>query len=300
MAANTQNPALINVDVHARRERNRRRGRDLTSTIIKHGLLVGIGLIFVLPLYWMVMSSVKPNLEMFTIPPTWWPSKFLFDRYPQALTYIPFLQYTANTMYIAMYNVVASVLSCLVVAYGFSCLEWKGRDAVFTLVLATLMLPYQVTLIPQYVIFSKLHWIGTFLPLTFPAWFATPFLIFLLRQFMMTIPKELLDAARIDGAHDIDILLRLIAPLCVPALATCAIFTFMWNWNDFFWPLIFLTDQNKFTLSLGLYNFIGSVARTEWGLLLAASTMMTVPPVVLFFFAQKTFIQGITLTGLKG
>jgi multiple sugar transport system permease protein len=300
MAVNTQTPSMNMVDVHAQRMRNRRKMRDLTATVVKHGLLVGVGLIFVLPLYWMVMSSIKPNLEMFTIPPTWWPTKFLFDRYPEAFTYIPFLQYTGNTMYIAIYNVVASVISCLVVAYGFSCLEWKGRDAVFTLVLATMMLPYQVTLIPQYVIFSKLHWVGTFLPLTFPAWFATPFLIFLLRQFMMTIPKELLDAARIDGANNFDILLQLIAPLCVPGLATCAIFTFMWNWNDFFWPLIFLTDQNKFTLSLGLYNFIGSVARTEWGLLLAASSMMTVPPVVLFFFAQKTFIQGITLTGLKG
>jgi multiple sugar transport system permease protein len=300
MAADIQNAVLDGVEIRARQMRKRRIVRNIAESVTKHGMLVLFGLVFVLPLYWMVASSLKPNLEMFAIPPRWIPSQLLWERYAQAFTYIPFLQYTFNTLYIALYNVVASTISCLIVAYGFSCLEWKGRDAVFYLVLATMMLPYQVTLIPQYVIFSKLHWVGTFLPLTFPAWFATPFLIFLLRQFMMTIPKELLDAARIDGANNIDILVRLIAPLTVPGLAACAIFTFMWNWNDFFWPLIFLTDQNKFTLSLGLYNFIGSVARTEWGLLLAASTMMTIPPVVLFFFAQKTFIQGITLTGLKG
>jgi multiple sugar transport system permease protein len=300
MAADIQNASLNGVEIRARQMHIRRIVRNISESVTKHGMLVVFGLVFTLPLYWMVTSSLKPNLEMFAIPPQWIPSQLLWERYAQAFTYIPFLQYTLNTLYIAIYNVVASVISCLIVAYGFSCLEWKGRDAVFYLVLATMMLPFQVTLIPQYIIFSKLHWVGTFLPLTFPAWFATPFLIFLLRQFMMTIPKELLDAAKIDGANNFDILVRLIAPLTVPGLATCAIFTFMWNWNDFFWPLIFLTDQNKFTLSLGLYNFIGSVARTEWGLLLAASTMMTIPPVVLFFFAQKTFIQGITVTGMKG
>jgi len=139
----------------------------------------------------MVSSAVKPNTEMFTLPPTWVPTQILWQRFSDAFTFIPFALYTGNSLYIAIYNVVASVISCLIVAYGFSCLEWKGRDAIFFLVLATLMLPFQVTLIPQYVIFSKLHWVGTFLPLTLPAWFGSPFLIFLLRQFMMTIPKDL-------------------------------------------------------------------------------------------------------------
>jgi multiple sugar transport system permease protein len=188
-----------------------------------------------------------------------------------------------------------------VVAYGFARLEWKGRDAVFAVVIATMMLPYQVTLIPQYLIFSRLHWVGTFLPLTFPAWFATPFFIFLMRQFFMTIPVELTDAARIDGASHLGILVRIFVPLSRPALATMAVFTFMWNWNDFLWPLIYLTHQGQFTLGLGLYNFVGfGGTHTQWGLLLAASTMMTIPPVILFFFAQRSFIEGISLTGIKG
>jgi len=300
MAANTPTIQLSVMDQDALKMRRRHQTLNLLSSIGKHAMLVIFGLLFVLPLYWMVSSAVKPNTEMFTLPPTWVPSQLLWQRFSDAFTFIPFALYTGNSLYIAIYNVIASVISCLIVAYGFSCLEWKGRDAIFFLVLATLMLPFQVTLIPQYVIFSKLHWVGTFLPLTLPAWFGSPFLIFLLRQFMMTIPKDLLDAANIDGANDLQILWLIITPLTRPALATVAIFTFMGNWNDFFWPLIFLTDAHKFTLPLGLYNFIGSVARTEWGLLLAASTMMTIPPVILFFFAQKTFIQGITLTGIKG
>jgi multiple sugar transport system permease protein len=300
MAANTENSPLSLMDQNALYMRRRHKTMNLLGSIGKHVMLVLFGLLFVLPLYWMVSSALKPNTEMFTLPPTWVPTQLLWQRFSDAFTFIPFALYTGNSLYIAIYNVVASVVSCLIVAYGFSCLEWKGRDAIFFLVLATLMLPFQVTLIPQYVIFSKLHWVGTFLPLTLPAWFGSPFLIFLLRQFMMTIPKDLLDAANIDGANDLQILWWIITPLTRPALATVAIFTFMGNWNDFFWPLIFLTDAHKFTLPLGLYNFIGSVARTEWGLLLAASTMMTIPPVILFFFAQKTFIQGITLTGIKG
>ena len=300
MAANTPNIPLSAMDRDALQMRRRRKTLDLLSSAGKHTMLVLFGLLFVLPLYWMVTSALKPNTEMFTLPPTWFPSQLLWTRFSDAFTFIPFAQYTGNSLYIAIYNVVASVISCLIVAYGFSCLEWKGRDSIFFLVLATMMLPFQVTLIPQYVIFSKLRWVGTFLPLTLPAWFGSPFLIFLLRQFMMTIPKDLLDAADIDGANHLQILWWIITPLTRPALATVAIFTFMANWNDFFWPLIFLTDAHTFTLPLGLYNFIGAVARTEWGLLLAAATMMTVPPVILFFFAQKTFIQGITLTGIKG
>jgi multiple sugar transport system permease protein len=272
----------------------RRRGRrtsHLAGRLGTHAVLVFFALVFSLPLLWMVTNAVKPNTEMFVVPPRWIPSKLLFERFPQAFSFIPFALYTWNTFYISAYNVIATVISCTVVAYGF---------AVFALVIATMMLPYQVTLIPQYIIFSRLKWVGTFLPLTFPAWFATPFFIFLMRQFFMTIPAELTDAARIDGANDLGILVRIFVPLSRPALATMAVFTFMWNWNDFFWPLIYLTNQKQFTLSLGLYNFVGFVARTDWGLLMAASTMMTIPPVILFFLAQRSFIEGISLTGIKG
>ena len=300
MAADSLPRVAPQTPSEALKRRRVRRTSHLAGRLGTHAVLVFFALVFSLPLLWMVTNAVKPNAEMFVVPPRWIPSKLLFERFPQAFSFIPFALYTWNTFYISTYNVIATVISCTVVAYGFARLEWKGRDAVFALVIATMMLPYQVTLIPQYIIFSRLKWVGTFLPLTFPAWFATPFFIFLMRQFFMTIPAELTDAARIDGANDLGILVRIFVPLSRPALATMAVFTFMWNWNDFFWPLIYLTNQKQFTLSLGLYNFVGFVARTDWGLLMAASTMMTIPPVILFFFAQRSFIEGISLTGIKG
>jgi ABC-type glycerol-3-phosphate transport system permease component len=287
------------------RPRSRRTGSlrvtHIVERIITHALLVFFAVVFTLPLYWLVSNAVKPDPEMFLMPPKWIPSQLLLDRFFKAYTYVPYGQYTLNTMYICVYNVIATLVSCTLVAYGFARLEWKGRDTIFYLVIATMMLPYQVTLIPQYIVFSKIHWIGTFMPLNVPAWFGNPFLIFLMRQFFMTIPQELTDAARIDGTSEVGILWRILIPLSKPALATMAVFTFMWNWNDFFWPLIYLSKEKMFTLGLGLYHFLGpSWNKTNWGLLFAASTMMTLPPVILFFFAQRTFIEGITLTGIKG
>ncbi|MDI7275972.1 MAG: carbohydrate ABC transporter permease [Anaerolineae bacterium] len=297
MAARALNPAAR---IEALRRRQLRRARSFATRALTHAALIFFAMVFALPLYWMVSNAVKPNAEMFLVPPRWVPSQFLWDRFARAFTYIPFALYTWNTFYVTVYNVVATLISCTLVAYGFARLEWKGRDAVFAVLLATMMLPYQVTLIPQYIIFSRLHWVGTFKPLTVPAWFGNPFLIFLLRQFFMTVPGELTDAAKIDGSSDLGILWRIFVPLSRPALATMSVFTCMWNWNDFFWPLIYLTNQKQFTLSLGLYNFVGFVARTEWGLLLAGSTMMTILPVILFFFAQRSFIEGISLTGIRG
>jgi multiple sugar transport system permease protein len=285
---------------HASRLRSRKHVNQFLNSLLTHLVLILFGLIFILPIYWMVTTALKPNTEMFVIPPKWFPSTLIWERFPQAFTFIPFAQYTLNTLYVSLYNVVATVISCTLVAYSFGVLKWKGRDFFFVVLIATMILPYQVTLIPQYIIFSKLKWVGTFLPLTFPAWFGNAFFVFLLRQFYLSIPEELLDAARMDGASDLGILLRIVVPLSQPALATMAIFTFMGNWNDFIGPLIYLTKQSTFTLSIGLYNFIGNVARTEWGLLLAASTMITIPPVILFFFAQRSFIEGITMTGIKG
>jgi multiple sugar transport system permease protein len=288
-------------DAMALRMRSRKRARAVLASITKHFALILVGLIFLLPVYWMVSSALKPNPELFVMPPKWIPSQLLWDRFPKAFAYIPFLLFTWNTSYITLYNVIATLVSCTLVAYGFGVLQWRGREFFFYILIATMILPYQVTLIPQYIIFSKLHWINTFLPLTFPAWFGTPFLIFLMRQFFMTIPIDLLDAAKIDGASHPRILWSIFLPLSMPALATMAIFTFMWNWNDFLGPLIYLSDPNKMTLTLGLYNYIGpGWNRTEWGMLLAASTMITIPPVVLFFFTQRYFIEGISVTGIKG
>lgn len=267
--------------------------------MILHATLIFFALVFILPLYWMVSSALKPNTELFLVPPKWVPGELLWHRFADVFDYLPFARYTWNTMYICVYNVVATLVSCTLAGYGFARLEWKGRNVVFGLVLATMMLPHQVTLIPQYLIFSRLEWVGTTLPLTVPAWFGTPFFIFLIRQFFLTIPSDLTDSARIDGAGHLRTLWDILLPLSKPVLATTAVFTFLWNWNDFFWPLIYLTDQDQYTLALGLYNFVGGVARTEWGLLLAAATMMTIPPVILFFFAQRSFIEGISMTGSK-
>jgi multiple sugar transport system permease protein len=278
------------------------RWTHIVERILTHTALVFFAVVFTLPLYWMVSNALKPDAEIFLLPPKWIPSQLLWERFVQAYTFVPFGRYTLNTVYITVYNVVATLISCTLVAYGFARLEWKGRDTIFTLVIATMMLPYQVTLIPQYIIFSKvLHWVGSFKPLNVPAWFGNPFLIFLMRQFFMTIPAELTDAAKIDGSSELGILWRIFIPLSRPALATMAVFTFMWNWNDFFWPLIYLTKEKMFTLGLGLFHFMGpDWNRTDWGLLFAAATITTIPPVILFFFAQRTFIEGITLTGIKG
>jgi multiple sugar transport system permease protein len=285
----------------ARRMKMRKRVGKVLGSFAKHFALITVGLIFILPMYWMISSALKPNAEMFLMPPKWFPSQLLWQRFPDAFSAIPFLRLTANTSYITLYNVVATLISCTLVAYGFSVLQWKGREFFFYVLISTMILPYQVTLIPQYIIFSKMHWINTFNPLNVPAWFGTPFLIFLLRQFFMTIPVDLVDAAKIDGASHPLILWKIFLPLSTPAMATMAIFTFMWNWNDFLGPLIYLSDPKKMTLTLGLYNYIGpSWSRTDWGELLAASTMITLPPVILFFFAQRTFIQGISVTGVKG
>ncbi len=284
----------------AARELSLRRALRRPGRLAQQAVLVLVSVLFLFPIYWMVATAVKPDAALFVNPPQWVPTQLVWKRFEEAFTYIPFLRYTWNTLYISLYNVVATVISCTLVAYGFSRLEWRGRDALFFVVIATMMLPYQVTLIPQYIIFSHLHWVGTFRPLTIPAWFGSAFFIFLMRQFFLSLPSDLFDSAKIDGAGHLRIIWHVLTPLSKPVLVTAAVFTFMWNWNDFFWPLIYLTSQDNYTLSLGLYNFIGAVARTDWGVLMAAASLMSIPPVVLFFFAQRYFVEGITLTGMKG
>jgi multiple sugar transport system permease protein len=204
-----------------------------------------------------------------------------------------------NTFYIAGFNVIALTASSSFVAYGFARIAWPGRNLVFSVLVSTLMIPYAVTLIPTFLIFRQFGWVGTYHPLTIPALFADAFSVFLLRQFYMTIPAALSEAARIDGASEFGIYGQIILPLSKPALATVALFTFMRNWNDLLGPLIYLSDKDSYTLALGMNGFF-SRAGTEWALLMAASTVMIMPIVILFFFAQRTFIQGISLTGIKG
>jgi multiple sugar transport system permease protein len=234
------------------------------------------------------------------MPPKWIPDPFQFANYADAVRYIPFFTYAANTLTICVLSTTGMVLSSSLVGYGFSRIDWKGRDTLFVMVLATMMVPFPVTMVPLYGIFRKLHWIGTFRPLWAPAWLGGAFNIFLLRQFFMTIPRDLSDSAKIDGCRELGIWWRLILPLSRPALAVVALFHFMYNWNDFMGPLIYLVDQKKFTLALGLQFYQSQHGGTEWNMLMAASTLVVMPIIVLFFLAQKTLIQGITMTGLKG
>jgi multiple sugar transport system permease protein len=213
---------------------------------------------------------------------------------------VTFWTYVQNSVLIALFSIFGTLLSCAPAAYGFGRLKWPGRDFIFYVVLATLCLPFQVTMIPLYLFFTTvLGWGNTFLPLIVPTFFGNAFDIFLLRQFFRTIPEELADAARVDGASEFRIFWNIMLPLSVPVLATISVFTFLWAWNDFQGPLIYLTDPRRFTMALGLqdYQMQHTIA---WNLLMAASAMFTIPIVVLFFFAQRTFIQGVKLTGLKG
>ena len=276
-----------------------RRRRERLQTLTAHLVLLGIGVLFGLPFYWLVITSLKPDAQVFQMPPVWFPHPIQWRNYPHALAYIPFLRYTLNTFTLCALNVLGTVLSCSLVAYSLAKIRWQGRDPVFYSLLATMILPGQVTMIPTFAIFKWLGWIGSYRPLVVPAFFGSAFNIFLLRQFFLTIPDELSDAARIDGCTEFGIYSRVILPLARPALVTVALFTFIGAWNDFLGPLLYLTDERSYTLSLGLQRFV-SQHGAEWGMLMAASTVMTMPIILVFFLAQRTFIQGVTLTGIKG
>lgn len=261
-------------------------------------LVVG-ALFFLTPFAWMVSTSLKTDAQVFSIPPEWVPVPVMWSNYQRLMSEIPFLLYLRNTVFVTVTSVALYVASSAVVAYGFSRLKWPGREALFYALLATMVLPPQVTLIPQFVMFQKLGWVGTFLPLIIPPLTGSAFAVFLLRQFYMAIPNELSDSARIDGASEWQIFSRVILPLARPALATASLFIFIWTWTDFLSPLIYLTDDRLYTLAIGLQQ-LSSTRAAAWPLLMAGSLLMSLPIVALFFFAQKTFIQGVATGGVKG
>ena len=261
-------------------------------------LIVG-GLLYTAPFLWMVSTSLKEPGAAVAFPPTWVPDPVEWRNYIRAWNVLPFADFTRNSVIYAGVALVGQLLSCSLAAFGFGRISFRGRDFWFAVLLATMMLPSQVTLIPQFILFKNLGWLDTLLPLIVPAWFGQAFYIFLLRQFFLTLPTELDDAARIDGAHLFDVYWRIVLPLAKPALATVAIFSFVYHWNDFFGPLIYLTTPEKMTIAVGLQLFRGQWG-TDFSLLMAASTAALLPILVLFFVAQKTFVQGIALTGMKG
>lgn len=277
------------------------RFQRLVTKIVVFIILSLAAIAFLLPFAWMISTSLKPKSQIFVYPLIWIPDPPMWGNYARALNN-PSFQYFlffGNSLYYAVLSTVGIVVSCSLVAYAFARLQWWGRDIWFVITLATLMIPYPVTLIPLYLIFSKIGWVNSFKPLIVPNFMGTAFFIFLLRQFFLTIPMDLSDAAKIDGASEFQIYRRIIMPLAKPALATVALFTFLYTWNDFLGPLIYLTDGDKYTLAVGLAAFRGQF-RTQWDLMMAAATVVTAPIVIVFFFAQKQFIEGITLTGIKG
>jgi len=275
-----------------------RTGQRVRKALIFLLLCLG-AVVFMLPLFWAISSSFKPDYQVLEFPPRWIPDPFRWQNYPEALTYIPFGRYTLNTLVIALLAITGNILSCTLVAYGFARLRAPGKSFFFVLMLSTMMLVDPVRIIPLYIEFNALGWIDTIKPLVVPAFFGSPFYIFLLRQFFLSIPRELEDAALIDGANRLQILWRIILPLARPAIAAIAIFNFQGVWNDFLPPLIFLHDHSKFTISLGL-NFFRSSYDVHWGYLMAASLVAMLPMVIVFFLAQKQFIEGISFSGMKG
>lgn len=274
--------------------------RTLTSRVLVYGALSILAVVFALPLFWMVTTALKTNQQVLVFPPQWIPDPPVWSNFPDAWTFAPFGTYLRNTLIITVLATAGQLLSGSVVAYGFARLQFPGRDALFVLLLATTMLPYIVTLVPQFLIFRELGWINTFLPLTVPYFFGgSPFLIFLMRQYFRSIPMDLSDAARLDGESEFGIFARIVLPLAMPALVTVAIFSFLAHWNDFLGPLIYLNDESKKTLMLGLQGFIGQTQQ-RFQLMMAASTMVAIPTVVLFFLFQRVFIRSVVLTGMKG
>lgn len=273
--------------------------KNKVKKVLTHVVLLLASCFFIIPFVWLLSTSLKPPTQIFTWPPEWIPKPFTWSNYIDAVEYIPFFTYLKNTVVITVLSTVGAMLSCPLVAYSFAKLRWKGRNVLFAITIAVMMIPTQVTMIPLFIMFEKFGWVGTPLPLIVPAFFGIPLFIFLLRQFFLGLPGELQDSARIDGAGEFRIYWQIMLPLAKPAVLAVGLFQFMNSWTDFIGPLLYLTEPQSYTLSLGLQQF-HNLRGAEWGLMMAVATMMTLPVVVLFFLLQKTFIRGITFTGIKG
>jgi multiple sugar transport system permease protein len=274
--------------------------RKIGASALKHVVLIAVGAMFALPLAWMVLTSFKSASQALTFPVVWWPHPFLWNNYPHVLSSLPFGRFFLNTFVYCAVTIVGVCISSSLVAYGFSRLRWRGRNGLFYVMLMTLLLPFVCTLIPLFILYKHVGWIGTYLPLEVPTFFGSSvFSTFLLRQFFMTIPQSLSDAARMDGANEFYIYSRIVLPLAKPAMATVILFQFIYCWNDFLGPLIYISNERSYPLSLGLDLILGDYS-TNWSWVMAAASAATVPIVILFFLTQRTFIQGIALTGTKG
>lgn len=275
------------------------RSRRISGKVIMHVVLILIGITFILPFLVMLSTSVKSDAEAFDTSFHLIPKVWHFDNYSNAFKTIPYLRYTLNTLLITVLSVVGELFACPLVSYSISKIKWAGSKPIFAIILATMLIPYQVTMIPVYIIWNRLGLMNTYAPLIIPQFFGSAFYIIIMTQFLKTLPNSLIDAAKIDGASEFSTYSRIILPLLKTPMATVAIFTFLASWSDFLGPLLYINDQNAWTLSLGLQQFMSAHA-VQWGQLMAASVMFTIPSVLLFFFAQQYFVEGIVTTGIKG
>lgn len=273
--------------------------RRINNTLVLLAL-VGLAVIMiVIPIGWMVITALKERQQIFAWPPVYWPDPIRWQNFSDVMTQIPLLRFAGNSLLIAFGNIIGRLLSCTIVAYSFARLRFPGRNFLFMLLLATLMIPGQVTLLPQFVLFNWLGWVGSYLPLIVPAFFGNAFFIFLMRQYILTIPRDLDEAARIDGASTWGVFRRIILPLCVPPMMVIAVLTFLWTWNEFLDPLIYISDYDSYTIQLGL-NMLKGRYNIQWNLIMAGSLLGVVPPLLLYFVAQKQLIGGIASVGIKG
>jgi multiple sugar transport system permease protein len=272
--------------------------RVVRERVVPRVLLIALSLAFLTPLYWMFVTALKNNIELTEFPPTLWPVSPQWHNFVDAVNFFPFGRYLFNSVSITIFSVIGAMISNLIIAYGFSRIEWPGRDAVFYFVVATIFIPFPVTMVPLFIIFAQLGWVNTFLPLIVPMFFGHPLYIFMLRQYLRQLPMELSDAARVDGANEWQILRYVILPLSKPALGVIAIFAAVYAWNDFLGPLIYLQDESKYTLAIGL-QFFRSVHDVQFNLLMGASSLVVLPIVVIFLAFQRQFVQGVTMGSLK-
>ncbi len=291
--------AEANVHPNQRQATTLKKVNKRLNKLVVYVILILFSLAFIVPFLWLISGSLKSSTELFADPPIWIPEVLNWSNYKEAFSAFPFFLYLKNTLIIVLFTCIGAVLSNSLIAYGFSRIDWKYRDGIFIIVLATLMLPFQVIMIPLFLLFKDIGWIGTYYPLIVPHFFGNAFFIFLLRQFFRGIPKELSEAAKMDGANEFIVFWKVILPLSKPILATVVIFQFIEAWRDFLGPLIFLSDNSLYTLSLGVQQIM-SQNDPRWGLLMAIGVAMTLPIIIIFFFLQRYFIEGITFTGSKG
>jgi multiple sugar transport system permease protein len=295
---------MATTTVQPRIQRTSRSTKYIISETVRqvfiYGLLLILGTAILLPFFWTISSSLKPYGTPIKFPPEFIPKVFAWNNYPKVFETIPFLTFFKNSVFVSALAVTGEVLSASLVAFAFARLRFPGKNFWFIIILATMMIPYPVTMIPTFILFRLLKMVGSYYPLILPAFFGPAFSIFMLRQFMMTINPELDEAAKVDGANEFTIYSRIILPLCKPAIATIAIFSFMANWNDFMGPLIYLNKTDKFTLALGVNFLRGFRSGNDMGVQMAASIMFMIPCIILYFIAQRNIVQGIVTTGLKG